>query len=429
MTGSASIAEDVTQEVFLMIIQHGDRYDSRRGPFATYLYGIARNLVLQRLTRERPYVALEAAPDNGRRATGVARVRRSAARPHPQRVNRIASPRRRIAPATLPRSGDSVRSPRFELRRRCGRHGLRGGYRTVAASPRASPAGRPTARRAHCAGARVQFIEVLRVTCHSVDQSIDDIVRTPPAELAGPAADHSSCCARCAARVAEARDLAASLRLLAEADEHLEAPWHVETRLLDALEAEQRRRDTTVRVTRPALKHVALAASLLLALAALASWSLDLARDRPRHSAQVRRSAPDAATVGPQRDSRPSAGAQASRPERIDVLRSEPSAKVPTLSAGRSGVQRVRSGGRQLRALAPLPQAEREVVLATSFLPVVGSPELYAGETLHLIRVRLPRSSLPAFGVALDENRTTEMIDADVLLGDDGFARAIRFIQ
>jgi hypothetical protein len=72
---------------------------------------------------------------------------------------------------------------------------------------------------------------------------------------------------------------------------------------------------------------------------------------------------------------------------------------------------------------------DREVVIATSFIPVVGAPELYAGETLHLMRVRLPRTSLPAFGVGVDENRTAAMIDADILLGDDGVARAIRFIQ
>jgi RNA polymerase sigma-70 factor (ECF subfamily) len=59
MSGSTSLAEDVTQEVFLTIIRQGDRYDASRGAFPTYLYGIARNLVLRRLTRERPFVTLD----------------------------------------------------------------------------------------------------------------------------------------------------------------------------------------------------------------------------------------------------------------------------------------------------------------------------------------------------------------------------------
>jgi RNA polymerase sigma-70 factor (ECF subfamily) len=51
MTGSTAIAEDVTQETFLAILLHGTRYDEARGTVASFLYGIARNLVLRRLDR------------------------------------------------------------------------------------------------------------------------------------------------------------------------------------------------------------------------------------------------------------------------------------------------------------------------------------------------------------------------------------------
>ena len=56
MSGSRSIAEDVTQEVFLTIVREGDGYDPARGSLAGYLYGIARNQVLRRLERERLFV-------------------------------------------------------------------------------------------------------------------------------------------------------------------------------------------------------------------------------------------------------------------------------------------------------------------------------------------------------------------------------------
>lgn len=52
MSGSVAVAEDVTQETFLVLLTDGKRYDAARGPVAAFLYGIARNLVMRRLTRE-----------------------------------------------------------------------------------------------------------------------------------------------------------------------------------------------------------------------------------------------------------------------------------------------------------------------------------------------------------------------------------------
>lgn len=53
MTGNVVIAEDVTQEVFLELMEHGHRFDPARGALASFLYGIARNLVLRRLEKDR----------------------------------------------------------------------------------------------------------------------------------------------------------------------------------------------------------------------------------------------------------------------------------------------------------------------------------------------------------------------------------------
>jgi RNA polymerase sigma-70 factor, ECF subfamily len=52
MTGSVVIAEDVTQEVFMELIQHGRRFDPSRGALRSFLYGVARNLVLRRLDKD-----------------------------------------------------------------------------------------------------------------------------------------------------------------------------------------------------------------------------------------------------------------------------------------------------------------------------------------------------------------------------------------
>jgi RNA polymerase sigma-70 factor (ECF subfamily) len=47
MTRRADIAEDVTQECFLALVRHPERFDSTRGTVKTYLLAIARNLVLK----------------------------------------------------------------------------------------------------------------------------------------------------------------------------------------------------------------------------------------------------------------------------------------------------------------------------------------------------------------------------------------------
>jgi len=48
LAGSSDVAEDVTQECFLALIQ-GAGFDSARGPLRAYLFGMARNLVFRRL--------------------------------------------------------------------------------------------------------------------------------------------------------------------------------------------------------------------------------------------------------------------------------------------------------------------------------------------------------------------------------------------
>ena len=49
MTGNVLIAEDVTQEVFMALLSKTARYDPARGSLASFLYGVARNLVLRRI--------------------------------------------------------------------------------------------------------------------------------------------------------------------------------------------------------------------------------------------------------------------------------------------------------------------------------------------------------------------------------------------
>lgn len=58
MSGSATIAEDITQETFLTLTRGARRYNAREAKFSTYLYGMVRHLTRHRLRRERLFVAL-----------------------------------------------------------------------------------------------------------------------------------------------------------------------------------------------------------------------------------------------------------------------------------------------------------------------------------------------------------------------------------
>jgi RNA polymerase sigma-70 factor, ECF subfamily len=53
MTASPSVAEDVTQEVFLAVMRDASRYDPDRATVIAWLCGIARNHVRRRLDRDR----------------------------------------------------------------------------------------------------------------------------------------------------------------------------------------------------------------------------------------------------------------------------------------------------------------------------------------------------------------------------------------
>jgi len=52
MSGSKTIAEDVTQEVFLFLMREGHLFDPGRGSVSAFLFGVARNHVLRRLRVE-----------------------------------------------------------------------------------------------------------------------------------------------------------------------------------------------------------------------------------------------------------------------------------------------------------------------------------------------------------------------------------------
>lgn len=94
MCGSESVAEDVVQEVFMALVREGERFDPARASLSSYLFGVARNQVLRRLERERPFAA--SLDDEGHEAAAD----RADARPDPlselARAETVASVRQAV---------------------------------------------------------------------------------------------------------------------------------------------------------------------------------------------------------------------------------------------------------------------------------------------------------------------------------------------
>ena len=159
-------------------------------------------------------------------------------------------------------------------------------------------------------------------------------------------------------------------------------------------------------VRRPVLWTLAAAAAVLLLVATLLLW-------RPGRSAE-----PSKLGQSPSQEA-PSAPEQ-------EIERTAPPRKPE------SDVQRIAKSGAS-RDPSPVPSRRRvrsrSTEVATEFFPLTFIADSAALQTGHVVRVRIPRSALVSFGVPMNVERAGELVKADVVIGDDGLARAIRFIQ
>jgi len=66
MTGSNDAAEEITQEVFVVLLTDAGRFDPARAAFTTYVYGIVRNLSRHRMRKHRTGPSLDELMRDGR---------------------------------------------------------------------------------------------------------------------------------------------------------------------------------------------------------------------------------------------------------------------------------------------------------------------------------------------------------------------------
>lgn len=194
------------------------------------------------------------------------------------------------------------------------------------------------------------------------------------------------------------------LRRLAETDRSASAPLHIKQALRGAVRARQDRATVIVASPRRARGVLyALAAAAALVLFSLAySWE--------------RRSA-DAPVVTPPAHRQSMAQVPAPAPSRPTPVLVDAAVQRPVprrTPPARNAVHRV------------TPVQPRELV--TQFYALTAD----AGEPMpgsQLLRVRLPRSAMGSFGLPVDMDRANAQINADVIVGQDGIARAVRFVH
>ena len=74
-------------------------------------------------------------------------------------------------------------------------------------------------------------------------------------------------------------------------------------------------------------------------------------------------------------------------------------------------------------------QLANHAEIATDFIPLGYMTAVNLQDGGQIVRVELPRSALANFGLPVNMDRYNEKVKADVLVGVDGLAHAIRFVQ
>ena len=195
--------------------------------------------------------------------------------------------------------------------------------------------------------------------------------------------------------------LTSSLKLLAEEMESLNAPPEVEMKLRAAF----RQRAVFTRRSRVNYWLVAgIAAVLLIAISVVALRS---------------RTVPPKPETAQQQTPQPPRVIKTEEP-RVEEPREPQQQEVVASKPRRRSVRR-----------APRTEVANHVTreIATDFMPLGYLSPATLQDGGQIIRVELPRSALVNFGLPVNMDRYHEKVKADVLLGVDGLAHAIRFVQ
>ncbi len=243
---------------------------------------------------------------------------------------------------------------------------------------------------------------------------------------------HASVCGKCGALLEADQLLSADLRALAAEQSAEEAPPEIEGRLLASFRDRSAGRATTGVATgatsRPAACRIlrqfrqgrpqsvnwrlwgTVAAGLALGTLALPGL-LRRPDVVPSNSPPLKSLAPPGSTgVVLKPEAPPVSAVQARSAATLRALSRTPRARPPSA--------RVSDRHHAI-----------EAEVATDFYAMPYVEPAFPGETMRIVRTRVPRTSFAAFGFPVNGERMFDTVQADVLVGDDNVARAIRFVR
>jgi hypothetical protein len=225
--------------------------------------------------------------------------------------------------------------------------------------------------------------------------------------------EHVQWCAPCATLLVEERALSRDLRALSARCASEEVPERIETDLLAAF---RQRAAAPIVASRRRRWLLAVAALILLTFGiSLAGWiASSPRREAPEIGSTDGKAAP---TNAPAANEKPN-----QTPPRIVEVR-PPDQPIPASSMEK---RQNRSASARADRRSASDDAPREFV--TEFFPVMQGGELIPLESGQIVRVRMPRSNLIPLGIPFNQERASETVKADVLLSNDGLARAIRLV-
>lgn len=249
------------------------------------------------------------------------------------------------------------------------------------------------------------------MNCQDFDKIVTELADYQPMLSAARDAgvSHAAWCADCARKLVDTRAVSASL-LVAAAAETETAPSTVKANLLAAF-AEQARQHSASNVVQIAEQRtrrwplvagltVAAAAAILLAVI-LPMWQRASRETAPPIKAAVTSPAPN--NVNP-------VAPIGIEPPAVAIVKKKPNAIRKAKLQPVRGYQTVAAKSRD------------------EYVPLTYLAKTTAIDTGTIVRVRLSRAALVSLGLPVNEN-TSDSVSAEVVMGDDGVARAIRLVQ
>jgi hypothetical protein len=255
------------------------------------------------------------------------------------------------------------------------------------------------------------------MNCEDFSNVVLDIAREQllEASVRVAALQHAGTCDHCRVRLVAEQQLSGDLRALSEAMRPLGAASQIDARVIAACRSRssvfplrrQRRRTWT-----------AVAAAVLLLIGSGVRWRHLLLK--PENSTPGQSRAAEIQSSPPKNAIKPSSDSQIKTLHEVIAHRSKP-------IASRSRTLRSPTSDREGSGLSSAGNVKNEI--ATDFFSVGDTSALSLADGGQLVRIELPRSALMRFGLPVNTDRARERVKADVLVGSDGIARAIRFVR